>query len=234
MSVIFEALRKAENLESNHVLGKEITEIVERRRSGRRTIAAHIRIYGHGRGLNPFFEENSILNASETGALLLMRTPVVAGQKLLLINEAAGRLQECRVVRTSCCATQELEVAVEFLEPQPEFWMRLGEPKESGMEMRKHPRVTLPRGMNISWRGRGESILSRVLTISAGGLSIAAPAPPPKGELLHLCFQVPAGEVVAQAIVRHSRGGDGMGVQFVAMPDEARARLDDLLEKLLG
>jgi PilZ domain len=235
MSQIFEALRKAEALESTHFWGKEASEIVERRRSGRRTIAAQIRIYGHGQGLNPFFEENYILNASETGALLLMKAPVVAGQKLLLINEAAERVQECRVVRTSFCASQELEVAVEFPAPQPEFWTRLGrQTEESGVEKRRQPRVILPRGMTITWRGRGESVISRVQTISAGGLSIAAPEPPPSGELLHLRFEVPTGEITAQAIVRHSHDGEGMGIEFVAMPDEARSHLNHLLEKLLG
>ena len=234
MSQIFEALRKAEAFESNSSWRKEVGEMVERRRSGRRSLAARIRVYGHGQGLSPFFEENSILNASGTGALLLMRTPVVAGQKLLLINEAAQRVQECRVVRTSCCDSLELEVAVEFPSPQPEFWTRLGEQvEERGIEKRRRPRITLPRGMSITWRGRGESVVSRVQTISAGGLSIMAPEPPPNGELLHVSFEVPAGEVTAQVIVRHSHDGEGMGVEFVGMSDEARARLDHLLQKLL-
>jgi hypothetical protein len=88
--------------------------------------------------------------------------------------------------------------------------------------------------MSISWRGRGEPVISRVQTISAGGLSIAAPEPPPNGELLHVSFEVPAGGISAQAIVRHKRDGEGMGVEFVAMPDVARARLDDLMQKLLS
>jgi PilZ domain len=235
MSQIFEALRKAEALESSRISRKDFAEMVERRRSGRHCIAAHIRIYGHGQGLNPFFEENPVLNASGTGALLLMTRPVVAGQKLLLINEAAERVQECRVVRTSCCESRELEVAVEFPTPQPEFWNRLGEQgRESGIEKRKRPRITLPRGMSITWRGRGESIVSRVQTISAGGLSIDALAPPPNGELLQVSFEVPAGEVSAQVIVRHAHDGEGMGVEFVGMSDEARARLDLLLQKLLA
>ena len=234
MSQIFEALRKAEALESSSSWRKEVGEMVERRRSGRRSIAARIRVYGHGQGISPFFEENSILNASGTGALLRMRTPVVAGQKLLLINEAAQRVQECRVVRTSCCDSLELEVAVEFPSPQPEFWTRLEEQvEERGIEKRKRPRITLPRGMSITWRSRGESVVSRVQTISAGGLSIMAPEPPPNGELLHVSFEVPAGEVTAQAIVRHAHDGEGMGVEFVGMSDEARARLDHLLQKLL-
>ena len=236
MSQIFEALRRAEALESNRRGRREAGESAERRRSGRRSIATQIRVYGHGQGLSPFFEENSILNASGTGALLRMRTPVVAGQKLLLINEATERVQECRVVRTSCCESLELEVAVEFPTPQPEFWSRLGEQggEESGIEKRKLPRIMLPRGMSITWRGRGESATSRVQTISEGGLSIAAPAPPGKGELLHVSFEVPAGEVGAQAIVRHSHHGEGMGVEFVTMSVEARARLNHLLQKLLG
>lgn len=237
MSQIFEALRKTEALERSRAWRRNASEMgpAERRQGERRSVAAHIRIYGHGQGLNPFFEENPILNASETGALLLMRTPVIAGQKLLLINEAAEQVQECRVARTSCRDSQEFEVAVEFPTPQPEFWARLGEPGvEPGAEKRKRPRITLPRGMSISWRGRGEPVLSRVQTISAGGVSIAAPEPPPNGELLHLSFEVPGGGVSAQAIVRHAHDGEGMGAEFVAMSDAARARLDDLLHKLLS
>jgi hypothetical protein len=160
--------------------------------------------------------------------------PVVAGQKLLLINEAAEQVQECRVVRTSCRDSQELEVAVEFPNPQPQFWSRLArQDEERGIEKRKLPRVTLPRGMDVTWRGRGESVLSKVETISSGGLSIVAPEPPSVGELLHVSFEVPAGEVSARAVVRHTRG-EGMGIEFIAMSDEARSRLDRLLHKLLS
>jgi hypothetical protein len=34
--------------------------------------------------------------------------------------------------------------------------------------------------------------------------------------------------------VRHSRHGEGMGVEFVDLTEEARVRLNHLLEKLLG
>ena len=234
MSQIFEALRKAETADSNRASRSDFSKIVERRRSGRRCIAAQIRVYGHGQGSNPFFEENTILNASGTGALLLMRTPVVAGQKLLLINEAGERVQECRVVRTSYCDSRELEVAVDFPAPQPEFWSLLGvQGDEPRIEKRRLPRVTLPRGMSVTWRGRGEPVVSRVQTIGAGGLSIAAAEAMPNGERLYVSFEVPAGEIKAQAIVRHSHRREVLGVEFVALTDEARARLDHLLQKLL-
>src|SRR5438477_10657919 len=77
MSQIFEALRRAETLQLANWRRDVGMAPVERRESDRNDMAARIRIYGHGQGLSPFFEENSILNASETGALLLMRVPVV-------------------------------------------------------------------------------------------------------------------------------------------------------------
>jgi PilZ domain len=236
MSQIFEALRKAEAVESTRPWRRNAAEIggAERRASDRRSLAANIRIYGHGQGSTPFFEENSVLNTSETGGLLIMKTPVVAGQKLLLINEAAEQVQECRVIRTSCRSSQELEVAVEFPSAQPQFWTRLEDQSEdAGIEKRKHPRITLPRGMPITWRGRGGWSESKVETISEGGLSIVTQAPLLKGELLHLSFEVPAGEVSTRGLVRHSGENSGMGVEFVAMSDNARVRLNQLLRKLL-
>lgn len=236
MSQIFEALRKAEALEADRKQRQENAgrTSAERRRSKRRSITARIRVYGHGPGLTPFFEENSILNVSEAGALLVLKTPVAAGQKLLLINEAAEQVQECRVVRTSCRDTKELQVAVEFPIPRPQFWNRLGDAAQQGrIEKRSLPRIALPQGMSITWKGGGESVVSRVQTISAAGLSITTPQPPPVGEVIEVHFDVPAGEVSAQAIVRHSQQGRGMGVEFVGISPKYRARLTHLMQKLL-
>jgi len=236
MSQIFEALRKAESVQTAAEDTRDIAVKTgaERRRSKRRPITANIRIYGHGPGMNPFYEENPILNVSAEGALLLLKVPVAAGQKLLLVNEATGQAQECRVLRTACRKTQELEVAVAFSAPHPDFWDRLEEkPEPAGIEKRALPRVALPRGMDVTWKADGESMVSRVQTISAGGLSIATPEPPGVGEVIQVRFDVPAGEVNARAIVRHARQGEGMGVEFIAISQESRDRLDLLLRKLL-
>lgn len=233
MSQIFEALRKAAAFESTHRALHAETAIAERRRGGRRSIAAQIRIYGHAQGAGPFFEENPIINASRTGALLLMKTAVLAGQKLLLINEAGERVQECRVVRTSCCDSRQFEVAVEFTNPHAAFWAKL-EPAEIVEEKRKSPRIVLPRGMNVTWQGNGEAVAARVKTISSGGLSIRTQHPAPAGQAIHLSFEVPTGPVAALGLVRHSHAEDGMGIEFTAMSNEANARLAHLLEKLLS
>jgi hypothetical protein len=66
-----------------------------------------------------------------------------------------------------------------------------------------------------------------------GGLFIDAPDPPPIGENLRLYFEVPGGDVRARAVVRSSEKGKGMGVEFIAMGQEERARLHQLLRRLL-
>lgn len=236
MSQIYEALRQAEALEAQRKQRKESAERapVERRASERQAASARIRVYGHKPEFGPFFEENPVLNVSAAGALMVMKIPVVAGQKLLLINEASEQVQECRVVRTACRNTHEMEVAVEFAVPQPEFWHRMLDAAASGCEKRTLPRIALPRGMRVTWKGKGESIVSRVLDISAAGLSIAAPEPPAIGEQIEVQFTVPAGEVSARAIVRHVRERQGMGVELVDIAPECRARLNHLVQKLLG
>ena len=236
MSQIFEALRQAESLEAQRRQRQENSEraSAERRASERQATSARIRVYGHKPGVGPFFEENPVLNVSDSGALLVMKVPVVAGQKLLLINEAAEQVQECRVVRTACRNTLEMEVAVEFPIPQPEFWHRMLEAAASGYEKRTLPRIALPRGMSVTWKGKGEPVVSRVQDISAAGLSIASPEPAPLGEQIEIQFTVPAGEVHARAVVRHVRERQGMGVELVDIPPECRARLNHLVQKLLG
>jgi len=48
-----------------------------------------------------------------------------------------------------------------------------------------------------------------------------------------MVFQIPGGEVRARAMVRDSHPGKGMGVEFTSMKPEDRARLHQLLSKLL-
>ena len=49
---------------------------------------------------------------------------------------------------------------------------------------------------------------------------------------IKLVFEVPGGDVRARALVCDSRLGQGMGIQFVAMGHETRARLNRLLSSL--
>jgi hypothetical protein len=99
---------------------------------------------------------------------------------------------------------------------------------------RRYPRIGLPRGLYVAWQGAGDRTVSRVEMLGMGGLFIEVQSPPPVGESLRLFFEVPGGDVRARAVVRSSQKGKGMGVEFIAMGQDGRARLHRLLRRLLS
>jgi hypothetical protein len=101
--------------------------------------------------------------------------------------------------------------------------------------MRRYPRISLPRGMNVSWHGAAWDLqlFSRVRTLGMGGLFISTPNPPPVGTKLRLAFEVPSGSVRAEAIVRNIVPGDGIGVEFTRMDLGDKLLLQKLLSRLL-
>lgn len=99
---------------------------------------------------------------------------------------------------------------------------------------RRYVRVDLPKGMLVAWEYSGGRKVSRVRVLALGGLFISTPEPPPVGEVIRLIFEVPNGEVRARAMIRDSQKGKGMGVEFTAMGQEARARLLGLMKLLAG
>jgi len=105
---------------------------------------------------------------------------------------------------------------------------------QSPVKGRRYGRIGLPRGLVVVWQGSGDRIVSRVATLGLGGLFIEVTEPAASGEVVKLYFKVPNGEVRARATVRDSHPGKGMGVEFTAMGPEDRARLNQLLVKLLG
>ena len=64
-----------------------------------------------------------------------------------------------------------------------------------------------------------------------GGIYLHAANPPSKGSIIELVFDLPSGQVRAQAIVRRSTPGKGMGVQFVKMRPEDRAKVNQYLSR---
>jgi hypothetical protein len=98
---------------------------------------------------------------------------------------------------------------------------------------RRYPRVGLPKGVLVAWQAGGDRIVSKIETMGLGGLFIQTPAPPEVGSIVKLFFQLPGGAVRARAVVRNTEPGAGMGVEFTGMGYEARARLVQLLKRLL-
>jgi hypothetical protein len=99
---------------------------------------------------------------------------------------------------------------------------------------RRYERIGLRRGPLVAWQGPAGRAISRLATLGLGGVFIEAAKPAAIGEGIKTVFRVAGGEVTARALVRNSLPGKGMGVEFITMKPEDRARLDRLLRKLLA
>jgi len=101
-------------------------------------------------------------------------------------------------------------------------------------QIRKYVRVRLPRGTMVAWEHLGERNVSAISVMGLGGLFISTPEPPPAGDFIKLVFELPGGDVRARARICDSRSGKGMGIQFVSMGHEARARLNRYVDVLIN
>ncbi len=79
-------------------------------------------------------------------------------------------------------------------------------------QKRRCPRISLPKGMRVAWHGGDLQLFSRVRTLGRGGLFISIPDPPPVGTKLKLAFEVPGGNVQAEAIRLLGFGGLCFGI----------------------
>ena len=98
---------------------------------------------------------------------------------------------------------------------------------------RRYQRIALPKGMWVAWYGAAEHQVSRVGTLSMGGIFICTPIPPPVGTKLKLAFEVPGGEVQTEGIARNMEAGKGMGIQFTRLSAKDRVLLQRLMNRLL-
>ena len=105
--------------------------------------------------------------------------------------------------------------------------------EEPSRQNRRYPRIVLPKGMFVAWHGGDLQLFSRVRTLSMGGLFISVPNPPPVSTKLRLAFEVPGGNVHAEAIVRNIVRGEGMGIEFTRLELKDRILLENLLKRLL-
>jgi hypothetical protein len=102
----------------------------------------------------------------------------------------------------------------------------------SSKKVRRYERVPLPKGMLVAWEHSGIRKVSPVSVLALGGLFITTPEPPPAGDTIKVVFEIPGGDVRARALVCDSKPGQGMGIEFTAMAQDARARLNRLMKSL--
>src|SRR5258708_11260355 len=98
---------------------------------------------------------------------------------------------------------------------------------------RRHDRNTLSKGMSVTWYGGGQQQVSRVKTLSMGGLFLCGSITLRVGMDLTLVFEVPGGMVLAEAVVRNNVTGGGVGVGFTKMNPQTRVLLEGLLTPFL-
>src|SRR4029077_16304472 len=94
------------------------------------------------------------------------------------------------------------------------------------------PRYRAPRELLVGWQGAGRRNVSNAEELGVGGVFLLVAPPLSAGTHVEMLFDVPSGEVRARAIVRHGRAGRGMGLQFVHMASNARARLYRFVQQL--
>lgn len=108
------------------------------------------------------------------------------------------------------------------------FWCTLTTPDN----VRRYPRFSAPKGTILAWQTASHKEVSQVSSVGLGGMYIRTPQPPPHGALIQLLLDGPTGEVRARATVQHSETNEGMGVKFVSMQPEDRARFARWLDHL--
>src|SRR5271170_773785 len=85
----------------------------------------------------------------------------------------------------------------------------------------------------VCWRCNERDDISRVLDISIDGLFIETPYLSVKeGMPAKLDFLVQEGRITADALVRHVKRGNGLGLRFTAVGDSDRQRLKALISRL--
>jgi len=99
-------------------------------------------------------------------------------------------------------------------------------------DLRRYPRLSSPKGTILAWQCASIRHVSRLANLGLGGLYIRTTEPPPLGTFIQLLFDVPTGEVRARAVVQRSEPKEGMGVKFIAMQQEDRARFARWLQHL--
>jgi hypothetical protein len=99
---------------------------------------------------------------------------------------------------------------------------------------RRHPRVKSPKGLFVAWETGSRRAVSRLETLSLGGVFIHTPEPPSVGSTINILLDMQNGDVRARAVVRRVAPSKGMGIEFISMTPEDRARLSHQLQQLLS
>ena len=89
-------------------------------------------LYGYTERETPFFADAWTTQVSVCGASILTDATLQLGQSLIATNKSSEVTATCRVVGVVPGSQGDAEVAIEFLEPMPEFWREPGPSRDAG------------------------------------------------------------------------------------------------------
>jgi hypothetical protein len=96
--------------------------MVERRRCKRYPFSIPIKVYGRTPLNRPFRDMTATMAVSLYGGLLDLKPRVKIGQKILVVNSFTEEERECRIVYVDSKQRGRKKVAVEFANPDGDFW----------------------------------------------------------------------------------------------------------------
>ena len=101
-------------------------------------------------------------------------------------------------------------------------------------ELRRYPRVMPPRTLRVAWQSGTRRAVSYLESMGLGGVFVITRQPVPIRSMVKVLLDLPLGEVRARAVVRRVTPARGMGIEFIAMTQEDRARLNKALQPMLA
>jgi hypothetical protein len=84
----------------------------------------------------------------------------------------------------------------------------------------------------VCWQCNGREDISRVRDLGLGGLFLETKSHRAIGVATKIDFLVDEGQIRAEAVVRHIRPGNGLGLKFTALTDQDRPHLAALIRRL--
>ena len=97
---------------------------------------------------------------------------------------------------------------------------------------RATPRTEANDRVYALWSSNGANDLSRVRNLNMGGIFIETPLPKKPGTSVNLDFLVDEGKISANAVVRHTEYGRGLGLKFTTLDGQDRLRFGALMRRL--
>ena len=102
----------------------------------------------------------------------------------------------------------------------------------AGPSRRRVPRIAVSEGVWVYWESPPYRDISRVLDLSPMGLFLETRARKKEGDRISVHFLVQEGPIRAEAVVRHSVPGRGLGMKISSLSSQDAPQLTRLLTRL--